>query len=66
VHGGHTRVARADPTNAFVPTDDGTDTGGSSQNSLNAIAVLELCADVLPTIAPVVDGAIQEKNTRGG
>jgi hypothetical protein len=36
--------------------DDGTDTNGSSQNSLNAIAVLELCADVLPTEAPAGRG----------
>jgi hypothetical protein len=33
--------------------EDGTDTNGSSQNSLNAIVVLELCADVLPTAAPM-------------
>jgi len=46
-NGGH-----AEPPNALIPTDDGTDTNGSSQNSLNAIAVLELCADVLPTAAP--------------
>ena len=32
--------------------EDGTDTNGSSQNSLNAIVVLELCADALPTAAP--------------
>ena len=35
--------------------DDGTDTNGSSQGSLNAIAVLELCAGVLPTAAPPGD-----------
>jgi hypothetical protein len=35
--------------------DDGTDTNGSSQSSLNAIAVLELCADVLPAEAPKGD-----------
>ena len=46
-NGGH-----AEPPNALIPTDDGTDTNGSSQNSLNAIAVLELCADVLPAAAP--------------
>ena len=40
------------PPNALAPTDDGTDTNGASQNSLNAIAVLELCADILPTAAP--------------
>jgi hypothetical protein len=32
--------------------EDGSDTNGSSQNSLNAIVVLELCADALPTAAP--------------
>jgi hypothetical protein len=36
--------------------DDGTDTNGASQNSLNAIAVLEFCADKLPTDAPSETG----------
>jgi hypothetical protein len=40
------------PPNALAPTDDGTDTNGSSQGGLDAIAVLELCADALPTVAP--------------
>jgi hypothetical protein len=57
VHGGHSRGNRVEPPNALAPTDDGTDTNGSSQNSLNAIAVLEFCADVLPTAAPVGGGA---------
>ena len=43
---------RSDPPNALAPMDDGTDTNGSAQNSLNAIVVLELCADALPTAAP--------------
>ena len=46
------RGGRVEPPNALAPMDDGTDTNGSSQSSLNAIAVLELCADVLPTDAP--------------
>jgi hypothetical protein len=46
------RFGRADPPNALAPMEDGTDTNGSSQNSLNAIAVLELCADALPAAAP--------------
>ncbi|HWB31843.1 MAG TPA: twin-arginine translocation signal domain-containing protein [Acidobacteriaceae bacterium] len=54
---GHgTRGGHVDPPNALAPMDDGTDTNGSSQNSLNAIAVLELCADVLPTAAPTGGG----------
>jgi hypothetical protein len=55
------RPAQVEPPNAIKPLDDGTDTNGSSQNSLNAIAVLELCADRLPTAAPA-SGAPQ----RGG
>ncbi|CAN5456253.1 DUF6250 domain-containing protein [soil metagenome] len=43
---------RTEPPNALVPTNDGTDTNGSAQSSLNAIAVLEMCADALPTAAP--------------
>jgi predicted acylesterase/phospholipase RssA len=46
------RSTRAEPPNALAPMDDGTDTNGASQSSLNAIAVLELCADVLPAVAP--------------
>jgi hypothetical protein len=52
LHGGRGAIGRADPPNALAPMEDGTDTNGSSQNSLNAIVVLELCADVLPTAAP--------------
>jgi hypothetical protein len=52
VHGGRRRGGRVEPPTALAPTDDGTDTNGASQNSLNAIAVLELCADILPTAAP--------------
>jgi hypothetical protein len=50
------RGGHVDPPNALAPMDDGTDTNGSSQNSLNAIAVLEFCADVLPTAAPAGPG----------
>ena len=50
------RAGRVEPPNALAPMDDGTDTNGSSQSSLNAIAVLELCADVLPTEAPAGGG----------
>jgi hypothetical protein len=50
------RGGRVDPPNSLAHMDDGTDTNGSSQNSLNAIAVLELCADVLPTAAPAGPG----------
>jgi hypothetical protein len=41
-----------DPPNALAATQDGSDTNGASQGSLNAIAVLEFCADALPTTAP--------------
>ena len=47
VRGGH-----VDPPNSLALMDDGTDTNGASQGSLNAIAVLEFCADALPTAAP--------------
>ncbi len=56
------RGGRAEPPNALAPTDDGTDTNGSAQSALNAIVVLELCADVLPTAAPVGGG----RGARGG
>jgi YetA-like protein len=52
LHGGRGRAGRADPPNSLAPMEDGTDTNGSSQNSLNSIVVLELCAEVLPTAAP--------------
>jgi hypothetical protein len=51
------RFGHVDPPDALAPMEDGTDTNGSSQNSLNAIAVLELCADTLPTAAPTAAGA---------
>ena len=57
LHGDRLRGGRAEPPNALVPTDDGTDTNGASQNSLNAIAVLELCAEMLPTAAPARNAA---------
>lgn len=56
LHGNRLRGGRAEPPDALVPTDDGTDTNGTSQNSLNAIVVLELCADMLPTAAPAAGG----------
>jgi hypothetical protein len=56
LHGGRPRAARIEPPNVLAPMDDGTDTNGSSQNSLNAIEVLELCADRLPTAAPTGGG----------
>ena len=52
LHGGHWRGGQAVPPDVLAPVEDGTDTNGASQNSLNAIAVLELCAAVLPTAAP--------------
>ena len=52
LRGGRGPIGRADPPNALAPMQDGTDTNGSSQNSLNAIVVLELCADALPAAAP--------------
>ena len=57
------RGSRVEPPNALAPMDDGTDTNGSSQSSLNAIAVLELCADVLPTAAPTGGGGAPGANT---
>ena len=56
LHSVRRSIGRADPPNALAPMDDGTDTNGSSQSSLNAIAVLELCSDVLPTEAPAGGG----------
>ncbi|MFT3744522.1 MAG: hypothetical protein QM785_09510 [Pyrinomonadaceae bacterium] len=40
------------PPHLLSPTDDGTDTNGAAQSSLNAIAVLEMCSDALPTTVP--------------
>jgi hypothetical protein len=57
LHGGRGRVGRADPPNALAPMEDGLDTNGASQNSLNAIVVLELCGDVLPNAAPQEESA---------
>ena len=57
LHGGRRRGGRVEPPDALVSAEDGTDTNGSSQNSLNAIVVLELCADVLPAVAPAGGGA---------
>ena len=54
--GGRGRGGRAEPPNALAPTDDGTDTNGSAQSALNAIVVLELCADTLPTAPPAGGG----------
>jgi YetA-like protein len=56
VRGGRGRGGRSEPPESLVSMEDGTDTNGSSQNSLNAIAVLEFCADVLPTAAPPAGG----------
>jgi hypothetical protein len=60
------RVGRAQPPNVLAPMDDGTDTNGSSQNGLNAIVVLELCADALPTAAPTGGGAGTPAAADGG
>jgi hypothetical protein len=48
----HRYGGRTEPPDALAPTDDGADTNSSTQNGLTAIAVLELCADALPTAAP--------------
>jgi hypothetical protein len=48
--------------NVLKPMDDGAGTNGAAQSGLNAIAVLELCADVLPTAAPAGGG----RGARGG
>jgi YetA-like protein len=57
-HGGH-----AEPPNALYRTNDGTDTNSSAQNSLNAIAVLELCADALSIAAPAGGVGTRRANT---
>jgi len=58
LHSRNLRPVLVQPPETLAPMDDGTDTNGSSQGSLNAIAVLELCAGVLPTAAPAGgDGA---------
>jgi hypothetical protein len=53
---GRPRGGHVDPPNALAAMEDGTDTNGSSQSGLTAIAVLEFCADALPTSAPVNNG----------
>ena len=65
VQGG--RSGRAEPPSALAPTDDGTDTNGASQDSLNTIVVLELCADALPTTVPARrEGARAASNSSAG
>lgn len=46
------RDGRVDPPEGLAPMEDGTDTNSASQGSLNAIAVLEFCGDMLPREAP--------------
>jgi len=53
---GRPRGGKVEPPNALAAMEDGTDTNGSSQSGLTAIAVLEFCADALPTSAPVNNG----------
>lgn len=43
---------KAEPPSSLTVMNDGTDTNGAAQSSLNAIAILEMCADALPTAAP--------------
>lgn len=43
---------KAEPPISLATTNDGTDTNGAAQSSLNAIAVLEMCSDHLPTDVP--------------
>jgi hypothetical protein len=59
---GGRRGGRAEPPNALAAADDGTDTNGAAQSALNAIAVLELCADTLPASPPAGGG----RGARGG
>jgi hypothetical protein len=66
LRGGRGRTGRADPPNALAPMEDGVDTNGSSQSSLNAIVVLELCADVLPTAAPIAAPRATNPSPEGG
>jgi hypothetical protein len=47
---------QASPPEVLTAMEDGTDTNGSSQNSLSTIAVLEFCAGSLPTAAPPENG----------
>jgi hypothetical protein len=60
------RPALVQPPETLAPMDDGTDTNGSSQTSLNAIGVLELCAGVLPTAAPAGGGGPNTPPPDGG
>jgi hypothetical protein len=66
LRGGRGRTGRVDPPNALAPMEDGTDTNGSSQSSLNAIVVLELCADVLPTAVPIAVPRATNSSPEGG
>jgi hypothetical protein len=47
-------------------TEGGADTNGSSQSALNAIVVMELAKDQLPTEAPVGGGGRGGRGGRGG
>jgi len=60
------RLVLVQPPETLAPMDDGTDTNGSSQSSLNAITVLELCAAVLPTAAPAGGGNDARTPPAGG
>jgi hypothetical protein len=60
--GGGRGVALVTGPNVLKPMNDGAGTNGAAQSGLNAIAVLELCADVLPTAAPAGGG----RGARGG
>jgi len=46
---GGVRAAHVDPPYALISSDDGTSTNSAAQSGLTAIAVLEFCADLLPT-----------------
>ena len=46
------RGSRVEPPNALASMDEGVSTNNAAQAGLNAIAVLELCADVLPAAVP--------------
>ncbi len=50
----------------LAPMNDGTDTNGSAQSGLNAIAVLEFCADVLPAAPPTGGGGRAARGGAGG
>ncbi len=67
VSGGGTRVVNP-PEVLNTVTEGATDTNGSSQRSLAVIEVLDLCADQLPTAAPVAAarGGFGNRAGRGG